>query len=417
MQLKSILNVVEKHKGFVYQAITWDHAAAEKTLLVDVRERKKSMGCCSGCGVAGPVYDHLPARRFQFVPLWGILVFLVYAMRRIDCPRCGPTVEKVPWADGKRHVTKTYSWFLAEWAKRLSWKETAFVFKTSWETVFRCVEYAVEWGRARVDKSGVKAIGIDEIHWGCNSKFMTLVYQIDNHCKRLLWIGRDRTEESLSPFFRWFGAEETAALKFVCSDMWKPYLNVIRRYAGHAVNILDRFHIMSHFSKALDEVRAQEAKEMKKKGFEPVLKGTRWCILKRPENLTDKQKVTLAELIQFNLKSVRAYILKEEFNQFWEYSYRGCAAKFLDQWCVRAMRSKLNPIKRIAKMLRSHRDLIMNWFEASGEIALGAVEGLNNKAKVGTKLAYGFRTFEAHEIALYHRLGKLPVPETTHRFC
>lgn len=418
MQLKAILNSIEKHKGFIYQSACWDSRTREKTILVHIKERKGSQGYCSGCGERGPTYDHLPPRRFQYVPLWGIVVFFVYAMRRIDCRRCQcPTVEMIPWADGKRHVTHSFSWFLAEWAKRLSWKETASVFKTSWETVFRCVEEAVEWGRAHVDLTGITAVGIDEIHWGSHSKFMTLVYQIDGASKRLLWIGRNRSEQALTGFFTWLGAERTSCLKFICSDMWKPYLNVIRQFAGEAVHILDRFHIMTHFSKAIDQVRADEARTMKREGFEPVLKHTRWCLLKRPENLTEKQEAKLADLLRFNLKSVRAYLLKEDFQQFWDYKYAASAGKFLDRWCFRAMRSKIDPVKKVARMLRSHRELLLNWFTAHGEISAGAVEGLNNKAKVGTKLAYGFRTFEAHQVALYHRLGKLPTPVFIHNFC
>lgn len=415
MPLKAILNSIEKHKGFVYEKI--ERTEDNETILVNIRARKGSKGCCSGCGKKGRTYDHLPVRRFQYVPLWGIAVYFVYAMRRIDCLGCGPTVEMVPWADGKRHVTNSFLWFLSSWAKRLSWKETAAVFKTSWETVFRCVEAAVVWGRTHINLDGISAIGIDEIHWGSHSKFMTLIYQIDEQRKRLLWVANQRKEESLETFFVWFGKERTSLLKYICSDMWKPYINVIKTYASEAVHVLDRFHIMSHFSKAIDEVRANEAREMKKQGYEPILRHSRWCLLKRPENLTEKQEIKLADLLKFNLRSVRAYLLKEDFQSFWEYTYPNAAAKFLDSWCFKAMRSKIEPIKAVARMIRSHRDILLNWFKARGAISIGAVEGLNNKAKVGTKLAYGFRTFRAHQVALYHRLGDLPEPSFIHKFC
>ena len=174
---------------------------------------------------------------------------------------------------------------------------------------------------------------------------------------------------------------------------------------------------MSHFSKAIDEVRADEAKRMAAAGFEPVLKHSRWCLLKRPENLTDRQQDRLDDLLQFNLKTTRAYLLKESFQLFWDFVYPAAAGKFLDRWCFQAMRSKIEPIKRVARMLRNHRGLLLNWFKARGQVALGAVEGFNNKAKVGNRLAFGFRTYEAQEIALYHRLADLPVPEFTHKFC
>ena len=113
---------------------------------------------------------------------------------------------------------------------------------------------------------------------------------------------------------------------------------------------------------------------------------------------------------------MRAYLLKEDFQFFWDYVSPAWAGKFLDRWCTRAMRSRIDPMKRVARMLRNHRELLLNWFRARGQISAGAVEGLNNKLKVTTRKAYGFRTFKAAEIALYHTLGQLPEPHFTHRF-
>ena len=199
--------------------------------------------------------------------------------------------------------------------------------------------------------------------------------------------------------------------------MWKPYLNVIGEQLAQAVHVLDRFHIMKKMNEALDEVRRAEARRLKTEGYEPVLQNSRWCLLKRPENLTDKQTVKLSELLRYNLQSVRGYLLREDFQRFWEYVSPLWAGKFLDQWCTRTMRSKLEPMKKVARSLRLHRPLILNWFRAKGTLSAGAVEGLNNKAKLTTRKAYGFRTFKAAEIALYHTLGHLPEPLFTHEFC
>jgi transposase len=323
----------------------------------------------------------------------------------------------MPWALGKRPLTQAYGWFLAAWAKRLSWKETAEVFRASWESVFHSVEMAVKWGRAHQDFSGVQAIGVDEIAWKKGHKYLTLVYQIDNHCKRLLWIGKDRKIKTLLKFFRWFGTERSQLLEYICTDMWKPYLKVIAKKAGQAIHVLDRFHIMAHLSKALDEVRAGEARELKTKGYEPVLTKTRWLLLKRSENLSEKQEVKLSELLQYNLRSVRAYLLKEEFQFFWDYVSPYWAGQFLDKWCTKTMRSKIDPMKKVARMLRNHRSLLLNWFHAKGQFSSGVVEGFNTKAKLTSRKSYGFRTFHGAEVALYHALGALPVPEDTHRFC
>ena len=124
----------------------------------------------------------------------------------------------------------------------------------------------------------------------------------------------------------------------------------------------------------------------------------------------------LSELLQYNLQSVRSRLMREDFQRFWEYLYPACAAKFLDEWCTRTMRSKIEPMKKVAKTLRRHRELILNWFRAEGAISAGIVEGFNNKAKLTMRKAYGFRTEKAIEIALYHQLGDRPEPEFTHEF-
>jgi len=417
MQLKTILNRVEHFKSFVYGKAKWVEDGGGARIEVTIEARKNGRPICSGCGRPAAGYDRLPERRFEFVPLWGITVFFVYAMRRVQCPACGVKVEQVPWCDGKNRLTTSYRWFLASWAKRLSWQGVASAFGTSWQNVYRSVKHVVSWGLAHRDLEGVEAIGVDEIQWQRGHKYLTLVYQIDEDCRRLLWAGKDRTAKTLLRFFRMLGKERSGRLRFVCSDMWKPYLKVIAKKAGQAVHVLDRFHIMAKMNKAIDEVRAAEAKRLERDGYEPVLKHSRWCLLKREENLTQKQAVKLSELLQYNLQSVRSRLMREDFQRFWEYCYPACAAKFLDEWCTRTMRSKIEPMKKVAKTLRRHRELILNWFRAEGTISAGIVEGLNNKAKLTMRKAYGFRTAKAIEIALYHQLGDLPEPEFTHEFC
>ena len=198
--------------------------------------------------------------------------------------------------------------------------------------------------------------------------------------------------------------------------MWRPYLKVIKKKAVNAINILDRYHVMALMSKAIDKVRAEESKQMKADGLEPLLTNSRFVLLKRPENLTEKQEVKLAELVQYNLRSIRAYLLKEDFQQFWTYVSPYYAGKFLDAWCTRTMRSKIEPMKKVAKTLRRHRPLLMNWFKAKGELSSGVVEGFNTKAKLTMRKSYGFRTFRGIEMALYHAMGDLPEPRFTHRF-
>ena len=170
----------------------------------------------------------------------------------------------------------------------------------------------VEWGLKQRSLESITAIGVDEIQWRKGHKYLTLVYQINQGCVRL-WIGLERTEVSFNEFFNIL-SERSKEIEFVCSDMGKPYLKVIKERIGQAVHILDRFHIVARLNKALDEVRAQEHRKMKEEGYEPLLTKARWLLLKRERNLTEKQEMKLRDLIQYNLKSIRAYFLKEDFN-------------------------------------------------------------------------------------------------------
>ena len=340
MQIKTILNQIENHKSFVYDKVRILEKPEGREIEVLIRARANSKPVCSCCGACGSRYDTRGVRRFSFVPLWGIPVFFLYALRRVRCKSCGIKIERVPWAEGKNHITNSFAWFLAGWAKRLSWKETAKAFHTTWDNVFNAVEMAVGWGGAHVNLDGIKSIGIDEIQWLRGHKYLTLVYQIDVECRRLLWIGRDRNVRTLLRFFRWFGAERTTLLRFVCSDMWKPYLKVIAKKTGSALHVLDRFHIVANLNKTLDAVRADEARRLQSEGS-VVLKNTRWCLLKHRTNLNRRQKGRLKELLRMNLKTIRAYLLKEEFQLLWRYTSPAWAGKFIDAWCATATPSNI----------------------------------------------------------------------------
>jgi transposase len=380
------------------------------------RARRDDSPALTWLSLAGCV----PAEPNSVSPGKGQYIKIGWRMKQYTAA-CSPVMDGVtkhrPAGDaGKHSLATTYRWFLAGWAQRLSWKGVADAFGTTWQNVFRSVKHAVSWGLAHRDLSGIASIGVDEVQWQRGHKYLTLVYPIDEGSKRLLWIGKDRTAKTFLRFFRMLGKQRSAQIKFVCSDMWRAYVKVIAKKSAGAIHVLDRFHIMQKMNQAIDEVRAAEAKRLAADGYEPVLKHSRWCLLKRPENLTEKQTVKLSELLQYNLHSLRAYLLREDFQRFWEYVSPGWAARFLDQWCTRTMRSKIEPMKKVARTLRNHRELILNWFRAKRAISAGTIEGLNNKVKLTTRKSYGFRTYEAIEVSLYHNLGRLPQPEFTHRF-
>ncbi len=413
MLLTRLLNACHHFPGFVYDAARLDQATL--AIEIEVRPRRGSKPRCSGCGQAAAGYDHLSELRFELIPVWGFAVWLLYRMRRVQCATCGVKVEQVPWAMGKHTLTRAYMLFVAQWARKLSWAETARSFHTSWEKVYQAVEYVVQWGLEHRQLGPIRAICVDEIQYGKGHRYLTLVYQIESGCVRLLWVGQERTLASFEKFFVMLGKALSEQIEFVCSDMWKPNLKLIAKHCTHALNILDRFHVVAKMNLALDDVRADEARRLVQDGYEPVLKKSRWCLLKRPANLTDNQRVKLRDVLRYNLASVRAYLLKEAFQAFWEYDSPVWAGKFLDEWTAQVMRSRIEPMKKFARTIRAHRELLLNYFRARNAYSSGVIEGLNNKAKVTMRKAYGFRTFGMMEIALYDALGKLPEPQLTHR--
>jgi transposase len=423
LEVKTILNRIQHFVGFVYAEIRLRSLKRKLYVEITIEAHQGIGGKCSECRKLAPGYDRLPERWWRFVPLWGIATWFRYRPRRVQCAEHGVVVEHLPWSEGKRPVTTAMMCFLSRWARRLSWRETARAFDTSWECVYRSVEWFVQWGLAHRQLEGVKSIGVDEIHWGKSKRadnFLTVIYQIDRHCRRLLWVGKRRTQATLRRGLAALGEDVVKGLSFVCSDMWRPYLNVIAAKAGQALHVLDRFHITSHLNQALDQVRRAESGRLRAAGRPQAeqLKNMRWKLLRRGSRVRGRAKCQLGRLLRTKLVTARAWALKDLFEHFWTYkSVRG-AGDFLAYWTWRALRSRIEPMKKVARMLRSHEHLLMNWFKAKGEISSAAVEGLNNKIRVVTRRSYGFRTYDAMEIALYHTLGRLPEPgEFTHRFC
>ncbi len=417
MLIKTLLNKVERFKSFIYGSVSVQFVDGVEALVIDIKPRRNSRPVCPECRKKRNMYDRLPPRLFEYLPVWTFKVFFRYAPRRVKCPDHGVKVEALPWSYGKERTTFAYQVYLARWAKRLSWKEVAHIFETSWDTVFRAVQFVVDYGLAHRILEGVTEVGVDEIAVFKGHKYLTLVYQLNAGFRRLLWCGHERRTKTLLRFFRHFGKERSAQLKFVCSDMWAPYLKVIAKKAPQALNILDRFHIMRKFNEAIDETRRDEVKQLKANGQVNILEHGRWLLLKRPENLSEKQTARLNELLKLNLASIKGYLLREDFQRFWTYQRPDFAEKFLDNWITRTLQTDLEPMRKVARMLRNHKPLILNWFKAKGRLSSGAVEGMNLKAKLTMRKAYGFKTLKCLEIALYHTLGRLPEPDYHHRFC
>jgi len=409
---------VQRFVGFVYAAVVMKrNERGEEEIEIGIEPHRGITGRCSQCQKPSPGYDRLEERRWRFVPLWNIATYLRYRPRRVKCSEHGIVVEHMPWSEGTRPVARAMMDVLAYWARHLSWRETARTFRTSWESVYRSVEWMVEYGLANRVLKGVKAIGVDQIHWGRGKKadqFLTVIYQIDDGCRRLLWVGRKRTKATLQKGLKTLGPEVVSQIQFVCSDMWKAFLTVLGAEVKQAMHVLDRFHIVQHINQAVDQVRRAESARLRASGKQQAaeLKNMRWKLLRRGSRVLGKARQKIKALLASKADTGRAWMLKETFAHFWTYKSVRWAAAFLDYWCEEAELSGLEPMQKVARMLQNHQPLIMNWFRAKGEVSSGAVEGLNNKIRVVTRGSYGFRTYDAMEIALHHNLncqGRTPV--------
>lgn len=408
MLIKSLIKDTLSLQGFRVELIDRYSFGISVKIVPDKRYKPR----CGKCGCLGQYRDTRPQRHFKHVPLWGIPVMLNYSPRRVFCRHCkGIYVERIRWVAGKRRLTTAFACYLATWAQRLPWMEVARLFQCSWGTVASSVQFVVKYGLENRDLAGITHIGIDEIARRKGHKYLTNVYDLKT--KKLLWSGEGRSEDTLRKFFKYIGPEKASQLQGICCDMWMPYLNVIEEKAPNALLVFDKFHIVRHLMEAVDRVRRSEIAQ-KGKEHKQLMKHTRYIWLKNPWNLTDKQKVKLGSLEKLNLKINRAYLLKEAFRNLWFYKTAGWANRYLNQWFWWATHSRLEPLRKFAWMIRRHEDNILSYFKLP--ITNASVEGLNNKAKIISRRAYGFRSVKSHILNLYHGLADLPWPKLLHTF-
>ena len=346
-------------------------------------------------------------RQWRDLSMRKATLILRYRPRRIDCPRCGVRVEDFPWAEPWARVTRALGNAVALLARELSWQGRARQYGLNWKTVAGIVRRAVQYGLRKRKRPPVHVIGIDEVSRRKGQVYLTVVYDLERRV--LLWVGDDRTEEAVKPFFtKAMGRRRCATLRVVCVDMRAAYANLVEEYARNAQILFDRFHIVKHLNEAVDEVRRSEMRGLVGKE-KAEFKSTRWLLLKNPWNLTTDQQERLSTLVRLNLPIVRAWYLKEAFQLFWDYRQRARARAHLEKWMNSAMRSRLEPLKRFVRMLRSHLAGILAWTNI--RLSNGALEGMNNKIKSISHRSFGFRSAKNFIAAIYHCCARLPLPE------
>jgi transposase len=361
------------------------------------------------CGVCRQrcrkVHSVRKAREWRDLSMRKLPLILRYRPRRVLCPRCGLRVEDFPWAEPWARVTTALSNAVSILAREMSWQGTARHYGLNWKSVATIVKRAVAYGLRHRKRPPVHIIGIDEVSRRKGQVYLTVVYDLRRRV--LLWVGEDRTEEAVKKFFtEEMGRRRCHTLQVVCMDMWAPYAKLVREHAVNAQILFDRFHIVKHLNEAVDGVRRELWRQLTSKEKVSV-KGTRWLLLKNPWNLNQDQNERLSTLVRWNTPLVRAWYLKEAFQLFWDYKQPWRAEQHLRKWINSAMRSRLEPFKKFAKMLRSHLDGILPWTEI--RLSNGAVEGMNNKIKSISHRSFGFRTAENFIAAIYHCCARLPL--------
>ncbi len=362
------------------------------------------------CGECGLKVTHtrgrcLRERRWRDLSMRTDPLWLLYRPWRVECPLCGIRVERVPWAPRFSRVTTALATAVALLAKKLSWKEVAEYFQLNWKTVASILRWVVQYGLQHRRLTPLHVLGIDEVSRKKGHTYVTLFYDLERG--ELLWMSQGRTEEAAELFFAWLGARRRRTIQAVCLDMWAPYVSVVQKRAAQALLVFDRFHLVRHLNEAVDEVRREMVRTLTGT-TRALIKGTRYLWLKNPDNLTLEQGASLTALLKLNLPIVRAYLLKEAFQRFWDYVSLGWAERWLTQWFWWATHSRLTPLQKFAYLVRRHEEGILAWIKL--RISNGALEGMNCKVKLVSRKAYGFRNPYNFVVAVFHGCAHLPLP-------
>jgi len=369
---------------------------------------------CGKCGQRALRYDRRPTRRWRHLPWGRSSVDLVYAPWRVDCPKCGVRVERVPWAEPGSRFTYAVEEMAAYLAQITDRTQVSRLLSISWESVAAIVERVVA---RRLDPerfTGLRGIGIDEFNYRKRHRYLTVV--VDQDRCRVVWAGEGRSAEALAPFFELLGMEGCLAIETVTIDLCAAYIKAVRESLPQAEIIFDRFHVQRLASDAVDEVRRSIVREL---AAEPekakAVKGTRFVLLKNPWNLSRRQRSKLAEIQDTNRRLYRAYLLKETLAKALDYLQPRRAARALDEWLSWASRSRLKPFVKAARTIRKHRSGILAYIKS--RLTNGLIEGLNNKIRLIARRAYGFHSHQALTAMTFLSCGGIhlepPLPTRT----
>jgi len=412
--LRQLLRLVGGWEGFEVVQWTTDETLEPDALglpapriLIELRPAADAVKRCSRCGTPVELVHDVTERRVRDLPLMAYDVWLLFPHARLRCPRCGPTVEEIPWLDRYQRMTKRLAETIGRLAQVLPLSQVAALYHVSWDTVKQIDKRALAarlGPMAASDFSGVRRIGIDEFALRRGQQYATLVVDVDT--KRVLWVGRGRDAEALSGFFAALGPEGRARIEAVVIDLARPFVKAVRTHCPHAAIVYDLYHALARYTAdVLDRVRMDEAnriarpdrhhQRVRAENLRRFLtgKGVRWLLLRDRGNLrSPAEHVRLEELLAANRPLFIAYVLKEDLRNLWRLRDPVIARHGWQSWYARACESGIPALVRFANRLVLAAEYIIN--HALHPLHTSLLEGMNNKIKVMKRMAYGYRDEE-----------------------
>lgn len=358
---------------------------------------------CPQCGKGCSRYDHRE-RRWRHLDTCQLKTILVAAVPRVECPEHGVHQVTVPWAEPNGNFTALFEALVIDWLKVASFSAVAGKLRMTWDEVDGIQGRAVARGLARRGPVAATRIGVDETSFQKRHEYVTVVVDLTE--PRVLHVADDRKEESLGGYFESLPVEARERVEVVSMDMWKPYIAAVKKWVPEAGRKIafDKFHVAAHLGKAVDDVRRREHRELDAQGSSP-LKGTKYLWLRNPLKMTRERTMEFAPLRDSALRTARAWALKEAAMDLWHYVHHGWAQRQWKGWIGWALRSRLEPVKRVGRMVRDHLWGILN------AVVLGVTnamsESVNSKIQWVKRLACGYRNRERYRHAIYFHLGGL----------
>ena len=365
-------------------------------------------GCrCPQCGRRGRIVRRTTElRQWLDLTLLGTKVWLCYAPKEIDCPTHGRAQEAIPWAPAYSRITYRLEWRICTLCRLMTQKAAAEILKLPSSTLSNLLHRIITRVRLGHEIRGLTTLGVDEISFRKGRKFATIVYDLDR--SRVLWVGLGKGRETIDGFFNECLSEEhKAQIRWASCDMSRAYTGAIRHHCPKASLVIDRFHVVKALNEAVDEVRKEQWRALDTEGRKAI-KGLRWLLGMHAENRTRGNTRFLNSLRNSNRRIHRAWVLKDEFERFWSYRYRGAAEKFLKRWVTAALRSRIPTLRKFVATLRAHFDNILSYIDRN--LSNAVAEGLNRIIKIVKNRASGYRNLESFADLIYLTVGDLDIP-------